>query len=505
MVLLIDCCRSTAASLFAPDGPAVRDFQLRVTDASARSLRTQPRTYVRAELRVDGSPVQEIGVHLKGATGSFRPFDDRPSLTLDLDRFHPGQALDGLTKLHLNNSVEDPSRLCEMLGHELFARAGLLSPRVAHARVRLNGRDLGLYVLKEGFTAEFLRRAFPGVDGTLLEPQPVAPGQTRWRVDARTGTNATANIDALLAAAATPDLAARWDRLGDVLERTRFADLLAAEVLLAHRDGYALAGNNFRVLLAGDGRATFLPHGIDQLFAGPDLPLQPQFAGPVARAFAETPAGRAAYADSLHRLRPQLLDVPALTNRIAELARRLQPALAVREWTEVRAGAAELTDRVVRRGTSVDNSPAPPPLRWDETGTARLEHWTPEVAPAGAQLTPEIGPEQVAALRILAGPKTTAAWRTTLELPPGRYRFTAQVATRAVVPLPFGRNHGAALRLVGQDLRVGGLLGTQPWRPLELEFAVAPAAPPVELRLELRAAGGEAWFARDSLRLQRSP
>jgi hypothetical protein len=505
MVLLIDCCRSTAASLFAPDGPAVRDFQLRVTDASARSLRTQPRTYVRAELRVDGSPVQEIGVHLKGATGSFRPFDDRPSLTLDLDRFHPGQALDGFAKLHLNNSVEDPSRLCEMLGHELFARAGLPSPRVAHARVRLNGRDLGLYVLKEGFNAEFLRRAFPGVDGTLLEPQPVAPGQTRWRVDARTGTNATANIDALLAAAATPDLAARWDRLGDVLERTRFADLLAAEVLLAHRDGYALAGNNFRVLLAGDGRATFLPHGIDQLFAGPDLPLQPQFAGMIARTFAETPAGRAAYADSLHRLRPQLLDVPALTNRIAELARRLQPALAVREWTEVRAGAAELTDRVVRRGTSVDNSPAPPPLRWDETGTARLEHWTPEVAPAGAQLTPDIGPEQVAALRILAGPKTTAAWRTTLELPPGRYRFTAQVATRAVVSLPFGRNHGAALRLAGQDLRVGGLLGTQPWRPLELEFAVAPAAPTVELRLDLRAAAGEAWFARDSLRLQRSP
>ena len=42
---------------------------------------------------------------------------------------------------------------------------------------------------------------------------------------------------ALMAAAATPDLAARWDRLGNVLERTRIADLLAAEVLLAAGGG----------------------------------------------------------------------------------------------------------------------------------------------------------------------------------------------------------------------------------------------------------------------------
>jgi hypothetical protein len=494
-----------AAPLFAPEGPAIRNFQVRVTEENARSLRANPRTYVRAELRMDGAPAREIGIHLKGATGSFRPFDDRPSLTLDLDRFHAGQSVDGLTKLHLNNSVEDPSRLCELLGHEVFAQVGLPSPRVAHARMRLNGRDLGLYVLKEGFTAEFLRRAFPDVPGTLLEPQPVALGQTLWREDARTGTKGTANIDALMVAAATHDLAARWDRLGNVLERTRFADLLAAEVLLAHRDGYALAGNNYRVFVADTGRATFLPHGMDQLFAGPDLPFYPQFAGPVARAFAETPAGRAAYADSLRRIRPTLLDVPALTNRIAELARRLQPGLSVREWTEVRDGAAELTDRVVRRGTSVRAEETPDQIHWDEQGTALLERWKPDAAPPGAELSTCFGPGQRAALRIVAGPKTAAAWRTTLELPPGRYRFTAAVATQDVVPLPFGRNHGAALRLAGQDLRIGGLLGTQSWQPIEFEFAVAPSAPPVELRLELRAAGGEVWFARDSLRLHQRP
>ncbi len=494
-----------AAPLFAPDGPAIRDFQVRVTEENARSLRAQPRTYVRAELRVDGAPAREIGIHLKGATGSFRPFDDRPSLTLDLDRFHAGQALDGLTKLHLNNSVEDPSRLCELLGRELFAQAGLPSPRVAHARLHLNGRDLGLYVLKEGFTAEFLRRAFPGVPGILLEPQPVAPGQTRWREDARTGTNGTANLDALMAAAATPDLAARWDRLGNVLERTRFTDLLAAEVLLAHRDGYALAGNNFRVFVADTGRATFLPHGMDQLFAAPDLPLHPQFSGPVARAFGETSAGQAAYSDSLRRLRPTLLDVPALTNRIAELARRLQPGLSVREWTEVRTAAVELSDRVVRRWTSAQSEGTAVHLQWDERGNALLEQWKPDATPAGAELSTGFGPGQRAALRIVAGLKTAAAWRTTLALPPGRYRFTAAVATRDVLPLPFGRNHGAALRLAGHDLRDGGLLGTQSWQALALDFEVSPAAPPAELRLELRAAGGEVWFARDSLRVQRRP
>jgi hypothetical protein len=68
-----------------------------------------------------------------------------------------------LRKIHLNNSVEDPTYLREQLGGELF-RAADAVPRVGHALVVLDGRSR-LYVLKEGFTEELLARHFRRGDG----------------------------------------------------------------------------------------------------------------------------------------------------------------------------------------------------------------------------------------------------------------------------------------------------------------------------------------------------
>ena len=42
-------------------------------------------------------------------------------------------------------------------------------PRADHAFVTLNGRELGLYVLVEGFDKEFLKRHFKRADGAFYE------------------------------------------------------------------------------------------------------------------------------------------------------------------------------------------------------------------------------------------------------------------------------------------------------------------------------------------------
>src|SRR6185503_20219271 len=88
-----------------------------------------------------------VALHLKGAAGSFRPVDQNPALTLNFDKVAPGQRFHGLQKIHLNNSVQDPSFLCEIICREMFLAAGVPTPRAAHATAELNGRALGLYVL----------------------------------------------------------------------------------------------------------------------------------------------------------------------------------------------------------------------------------------------------------------------------------------------------------------------------------------------------------------------
>src|SRR5204863_9330491 len=100
---------------------------------------------------------------------TFDSIDQRPSLTLNFSKAGSKQRVHGLTKISLNNSYQDITRLHEKFSRELFAAAGVPVPRADHALVTLNGRDLGLYVLTEGFSKDFLKQHFKRADGTLYE------------------------------------------------------------------------------------------------------------------------------------------------------------------------------------------------------------------------------------------------------------------------------------------------------------------------------------------------
>ena len=47
--------------------------------------------------------------------------------------------------------------------------AGVPAIRCTHALVKLNGRDLGLYVFTEGYTKDFLAQYFKDASGDLYE------------------------------------------------------------------------------------------------------------------------------------------------------------------------------------------------------------------------------------------------------------------------------------------------------------------------------------------------
>jgi len=142
-------------------------IELHLDPSAVATLRVEPRVYVRATLREGTNVFGDIAVKLKGARGSFRPIDDRPAFTLNMDKFTGGQRFHGLDKFHLNNSVQDPTLMNEIICGELFRAAGVPTPRATHARVIFNGRDLGFYVLKEGWDKRFLKRHFTQTSGNL--------------------------------------------------------------------------------------------------------------------------------------------------------------------------------------------------------------------------------------------------------------------------------------------------------------------------------------------------
>src|SRR5438105_588982 len=156
-----------------------------------------------------------VSLHLKGGFGSFRPIDDDPGLTLNFEKFAAGQSFHGLKKLSLNNGVQDPTFLNDKICRELVNAAGTPTPRAGFTTVQLNGRDLGVHVLTEGFNKQFLRHYFTNVHGNLYQTH--GNQEITQQLDVNSGDDPKndSGLRALAQAIKEEDRAARWRRLGE--------------------------------------------------------------------------------------------------------------------------------------------------------------------------------------------------------------------------------------------------------------------------------------------------
>lgn len=490
--------------------PAVWPIEIQLTARNVERLRTDAKEYVPATFRALGRVADETAVKLKGH-GSFQPIDEKPGFTVNFSKFVKDRTLAGLTKIHLNNSAHDASYLREQIGTELFLAAGVPAPRVTHAWVRLNGRTLGLYVVKEGCTREFVRRHFEAGEGNLYDDDEGHDIDQRLDRDleGEPGDD-QAELQRLAAAAREPDLARRWQRLQQTLDVPRFLRFMAMELMLGHWDGYCLGQNNFRVYhdpLAD--KIVFLPSGMDQVFAKADMPWKAEMSGLVARAILETPAGSAQYEATFRALFDEVFDSERITARVNALLNRLQPELDASIFADLQREAAALCGQIREREQHLRSQLSVARLAdlqfETEGGTASLDGWQAFDAPAEGTLREDRDQESGPILRILASGHTAASWRTNVKLSRGRYRFQGRARAIGVEELPFGKHHGAGLRVGGREERSAGLTGTTGWKLLEVRFEVRESEEEVGLICELRASAGEAWFDERSLCLMREP
>ena len=126
--------------------------------------------------------------------------------------------------MHLNNSVEDPTYLNEYLGSELFRKAGLPAGKVAHARVELNGRDLGLYVLKEGLSEN--GELWKNAQGELYEPELGHDVNEPLRM-VFGNESGRAKLQTLAAAGTQRDSGRGWQAMEKALDARQFGSFMA--------------------------------------------------------------------------------------------------------------------------------------------------------------------------------------------------------------------------------------------------------------------------------------
>ena len=490
--------RAAQAELFRGMIPTI---WIQLSEEDIKALQDDPRRYVEGKMVIGDQTYKGVALKLKGADGSFKPIDQKPGWTVNLDKFKGADRFQGLTKFHLNNANEDPSFLHQLLCGEMARAAGVPAIRCTHALVKLNERDLGLYVLTESYTKDFLAQYFKDHDGDLYESGFIKDIDEELTKDAGDKQDFSA-IKQLIAASGVDDPAERWKKLGEILDRDRFASFLAMEALLGVADGYDFGKNNYRLYQDPTTKLlSFIPHGMDQPLTEVDFGIQREPGTIVGRAFVGCPEGRALYRERVATIYEKVFAKRDWSARATEVSAKVLAVVHTHDAGFAKRLAPEMENTAKTVGQRVAQIAAqladlPEPLAFDKTGAARLTKGWGAKNEGGAKLE-RTTTEGQACLRIAAEGETQASWRTGAALPPGRYRFEAKMKTRGV------EGDGAGLRISGKDPTGDWVHGDSDWRPVNYEFDVAEDGGEVVLVAELRGRKGEARFAVDSMRLVR--
>jgi spore coat protein H len=499
--------QAEADAFFA--GPILR-WSLRLSETAMAGLRDSPREYVPAELTVDGRTFQGIGVHLKGSAGSKRSVDDRPALTLNFDRFNKGQRVFGLEKIHLNNSVQDPTYINDNLASRVYRAAGIPATRATHALVELNGVDHGIYVVKEAYDENYLKRHFPdeiGRHGNLYDGGFIRDVDRNLEKDAGNGPDDFSDLKPLREATTSP-LAVRRQLFDKALDVDRFLSFMAIQMTLDDWDGYVRNRNNYRVYVPRNGPAIFLPSGMDQLLRHSQAPIRDTYMGRVSTALMAMPRERLLFRDRMRSLGSNVLSETWLLRQMTEIMDRIDAAEAPNRkraaaFVSDRSGnASRLRQRlqVVRRELASWPDPLPPWPVGKRLGLAEA-NWAPYVQTGKADCTVTNDPDGKVVYHIQARERVTRATiRSSVTLPGGSYRFSGRARCEGVDPVKDDLGIGVGVRLTGVT-GTGHIEGTQPWSPLTHDFELSEDGP-VELIIELRGHSGQAWFDLGSLAIE---
>ncbi len=147
----------------------------------------------------------------------------------------------------------------------------------------------------------------------------------------------------------------RWGKLSQMLDIDRFATFMAMELLVAHKDGYCMDLNNYRLYHdAKTGKFVFIAHGMDFILDNPVLKQDRAWKGMVARAFIETPEGRRIFKQRVAELGSTFYgERQLLSKRVGELWKLIGPAIAdATEKENVLAAVRELQSILEARAAS---------------------------------------------------------------------------------------------------------------------------------------------------------
>ncbi len=223
---------------------------------------------------VNGVPfaAMEVGVHLKGAWGSWRNIYGKAGFKIKIDFKNKNASLYGVTKLTLNNMVQDPSSVHESMSYRLFRSVGVPTARTGYANVSVNGQSYGLHLNLETMDTKLM--AYWGITPTHIYkggvpnfPDLYSSQIGLYAIDqgSLTDTSDLLALTHIVDQGNGPNWFSRMSAVADLEEMTLD---WASEKFTGHWDGYVNNRNNFYLVARQDGKFIMLPWGMDQTWNG---------------------------------------------------------------------------------------------------------------------------------------------------------------------------------------------------------------------------------------------
>lgn len=131
------------------------------------------KVYYGCSVTINGERFDNVAIRTKGASSLDDVAlmkSDRYSFTLKLNKYEKGQDYHGLSKLLLNNNIWDATQMKDVIVYDMCRFIGLPAPLTNYAKISLNGKFFGYYLLVEPVDKNFCHRNWPDEVSNIYKP-----------------------------------------------------------------------------------------------------------------------------------------------------------------------------------------------------------------------------------------------------------------------------------------------------------------------------------------------
>ncbi len=160
-------------ALFTPGKMASIELEMPEETWQDITTKASDKKYYECALTINGERFDHVAIRTKGASS----LDDvkmmksnRFSFTVKLNKYVKGQKYHGMTKLLLNNNIWDATQMKDAIVYDMCHFIGLPAPLTNYARITLNGKFFGYYLLVEPVDKHFCMRNYPDEVSSLCKP-----------------------------------------------------------------------------------------------------------------------------------------------------------------------------------------------------------------------------------------------------------------------------------------------------------------------------------------------